>query len=126
MLQGVTRIPPHRLGMESLTPAPLRLCSLANITQYETAPDSHVMATAARGGTLEIAGGGTAGMFTGVMHSHDLRHSVVSVSQLTIHGFRVTFSGDTEVRFYMRSFPCTQENVRSGHLLRWKKREQFF
>jgi hypothetical protein len=34
-------------------------------------------------------------MFAGVMHSHDLRHSVVSVSQLTIHGFRVTFSGDT-------------------------------
>jgi hypothetical protein len=64
-------------------------------TQYETAPDSCVMATAARGGTLEIAGGGTAGMFAGVMHSHDLRHSVVSVSQLTIHGFRVTFSGDT-------------------------------
>jgi hypothetical protein len=64
-------------------------------TQYETAPDSHVMATAASGGTLEITGGGTAGMFTGVMHSHDLRYSVVSVSQLTIHGFRVTFSGDT-------------------------------
>jgi hypothetical protein len=63
--------------------------------QYETAPDSHVMATAARGGTLEIAGGGTAGMFAGVMHSHDLRHSVVSVSQLTIHGFRVIFSDDT-------------------------------
>jgi hypothetical protein len=124
MLQGVTRIPPHRLGMESLTPAARQ--HHRYFTQYEAAPDSHVMATAARGGTLEIAGGGTAGMFTGVMHSHDLRHSVVSVSQLTIHGFRVTFSGDTEVRFYMRSFPCTQENVRSGHLLRWKKRGQFF
>ena len=67
----------------------------SNLTNFEAAPDSPVMATAARGGILQIDGGGTAGPINGVLYSNDLRHSVVSVSQLTLHGFQVTFSGST-------------------------------
>jgi hypothetical protein len=83
------------------------------------------MATAARGGTLEIAGGGTAGMFAGVMHSHDLRHSVVSVSQLTIHGFRVTFSGDTAEVIHPESqrIECVKQ---PGRAIWWVPLDQIF
>jgi hypothetical protein len=49
-------------------------------THFEDVPAGSAMATAAGGGTLQITGGGKAGVFDGVMYSHDLRHSVVSVS----------------------------------------------
>jgi hypothetical protein len=55
MLQGVTRIPPHRVLDSGATTTVLAGEHHRYFTQYETAPDSHVMATAARGGTLEIA-----------------------------------------------------------------------
>jgi hypothetical protein len=53
------------------------------------------VATAARGGVLLIDDGGRAGVFDGVLYSQTLRNTVVSVSQLTRHGFQVAFSGST-------------------------------
>jgi hypothetical protein len=93
--------------------------------RYFTLYDSHVMAMAARGGILEIAGGGTTGMFAGVMHSHDLRHSVVSVLQLTIHGFRVTFSGDTAEVIHPdgQRYECVKQ---PGRAIWWVPLDQIF
>jgi hypothetical protein len=83
------------------------------------------MATAVRGGTLQITGGGKAGVFDGVMYSHDLRHSVVSVSQLTLHSFHVTFSGTTAEVIHPdgRKIPCVKQ---PGRAIWWVPLEQSF
>jgi hypothetical protein len=97
----------------------------AHFTNFEDVPAGSAMATAARGGTLQITGGGKAGVFDGVMYSHDLHHSVVSVSQLTLHGFHVTFSGTTAEVIHPdgRKIPCVKQ---PGRAIWWVPLEQIF
>jgi hypothetical protein len=64
-------------------------------------------------------------VFDGVLYSETLRNTVVSVSQLTRHGFQVTFSGSTADVIHPNGFriPCVKQ---PGRDIWWVPLDQIF
>jgi hypothetical protein len=95
------------------------------IYELDDSLSGSAVATVARGGVLLINGGGRAGVFDGLLYSETLRNTVVSLSQVTRHGFEVTFSGYTAEVIHPdgHRIPCVKQ---PGPDIWWVPLDQIF
>jgi hypothetical protein len=120
-------VPPPRHGVLdfSATVTVLTGKHRGYIYELDDSLSGSAVATVARGGVLLINGGGRAGVFDGLLYSETLRNTVVSLSQVTRHGFEVTFSGYTAEVIHPdgHRIPCVKQ---PGPDIWWVPLDQIF
>jgi hypothetical protein len=125
---GGDPVPPPRHGVlnSGATVTVLTSKHRDYIYELDDSLSGSAVATVARGGVLLIDGGGRAGVFDGVLYSETLRNTVVSVSQVTRHGFQVTFSGYTAEAIHPdgHRIPCVKQPA--GRDIWWVPLDQIF